>query len=239
VQAEANSADTALGSAISLIQSAQTLGSEGANTSPNTGTYQTIAQQIQNIQQQLVTIANTTVAGRSIFGGATDQSDPYQYDATNTTTSANKLTAQTPGGVIVNPSGTQVYQGLTAQQIFDDTDSLGNPTANNVFVALQSLNAALTAGSQTGIATALDGLRTAATYLNQQQAYYGASEQRITSEQNSAANEITQLKTQIGNIRDTDVTAAATQLSQEQVDQSAAYGAQAEVSTKTLFDYLG
>jgi flagellin-like hook-associated protein FlgL len=75
--------------------------------------------------------------------------------------------------------------------------------------------------------------------VNQQQAYYGAAEQRLTNETNTAANQVTALQAQIGGIRDTDVAQAATELTQETTDQSAALGAEAEIPQKTLFDYLG
>ena len=239
VQAEASAADTALGSAVSLLTNAQSLGAEASDSSQTAASRQTLALQIQNIQQQVVSLANTNVAGRYIFGGGTDQSAPYQYDATNATTGVDQLTTQPTGTVTVNPQGQPVYQGLTAQQIFDAQDALGNPTGNNVFAALQALSTALLANNQAQIATATTNLQTASSWLNQQQAYYGASEQNLTSEQNTAANQTTALETQIGNIRDTNVTQAATDLSREQVDLQAAYGAQSEISTKTLFDYIG
>ncbi|HYA18890.1 MAG TPA: flagellin [Bryobacteraceae bacterium] len=239
VQAEASAADTALGTGVTLLDNAQSLGAEGADSSQSASSRQTLALQIQNIQQQMVSLANTSVAGRYIFGGGTDQSAPYQYDASNATTGVDRLTTEPTGTVIVNTQGEPIYQGLTAQQIFDARDANGNPTANNVFAALQSLSAALEANNQAGITAALTNVQTASAWLNQEQAYYGAAEQRITSEQNTAANQITALETQIGNIRDTDVAQAATQLTQEQTDLQAAYGAQSEIPAKTLFDYLG
>jgi flagellar hook-associated protein 3 FlgL len=239
VQAEASAADTALGSGVSLLNNAQSLGAEAADSSQTAASRQTLALQIQNIQQQVVSLANTNVAGRYIFGGGTDQAAPYQYDATSAATGVDQLTAQPTGAVTVNPQGQAVYQGLTGQQIFDAQDVAGNPTANNVFAALQALSSALLANNQGQIATATTNLQTASSWLNQQQGYYGAAEQRIASEQNTAANQTTALQTQIGNIRDTNVTQAATDLSREQVDLQAAYGAQSEISTKTLFDYIG
>jgi len=83
------------------------------------------------------------------------------------------------------------------------------------------------------------GLSAASDWVNQQQAYYGTSEQRITTEQTGTANRITALQTQIGNIRDADVVQAATNLSQENVAQSAAYGAESEIAqARNLFSYL-
>jgi flagellar hook-associated protein 3 FlgL len=239
VQTEATTADSALGSGITLIQSAVSLATQGAGSTANAATDQTLATQVQSIQQQLVAIANTAVAGRAIFGGDQDQTPPYQYDATSAT-GVDNLTPDTSSRVIVNTQGETVYQPLTAQQIFDPVDTAGAPTANNTFAALQTLETALKANNQSGVADALTSLQTASTYVGQQQAYYGASEQRLANEQTVAANQVTALQARIGGIRDTNVAQAATDLTQESADQSAAVGAESEISQqKTLFDYLG
>jgi flagellar hook-associated protein 3 FlgL len=238
VQAEASTADQSIGTAITLLQNAQTLAAQGANTTTTAGERQTEAEQIQSIQQQLVSIASTTVAGRYIFGGDNDGSPPYQYDAASAT-GADQLTPQASTLAVVNPSGQTIYQPLSAQQIFDPRDGTGAPTPDNTFAALQSLATALNANDIPGITNALASLSGASTYLNAQQAHYGTAEQRISSEQNVAANQATQLQVQISGIRDTDVTQAATELTQLATDQSAAYGAQAAIPGKSLFDYLG
>ena len=103
----------------------------------------------------------------------------------------------------------------------------------------QSLVTALNANDTTGISNAITSLDAASTYVNQQQAYYGSAEQTLTSEQNNAASQVTALQVQIGNIRDTNVPQAATELTQLSTDQSAAYASQAAIPTKSLFDYLG
>jgi flagellar hook-associated protein 3 FlgL len=238
VQTEASAADSALGSAASLLDSARTLAVQGADSSATAASRQVLASQVQSLQQQLVSIANTSVGGHYIFGGATDQTPPYQYDAASVS-GVDQLTTQTAGGVAVNTQGAPVYQGLTSLQIFDARDAVGAPTANNIFTALQSLASNLQANNQAGIAADLTGLQSASGYLGQQQAYYGLSEQRLTNEQNNAANQVTALLTRIAGIRETNVTQAATDLSQESVAQAAAYGAESLVSKKTLFDYLG
>src|SRR5581483_3240773 len=97
------------------------------------------------------------VEGRYIFGGDQDQSAPYKYDAASATGTDN-LTAATSTRVIVNPQGQSVYQGLTAQQIFDPVDGAGAPTASNTFAALQSLVTALNANDLNGIGNALTSL---------------------------------------------------------------------------------
>ena len=238
VQSEAQAADTAIGSAISLVQQAVGLGEQGADTTSSASADQTLAGQIQGIQQQIVGLANSSVAGRYIFGGSADQSAPYQYDSASAT-GVDQLTTSTAGEQFVNPQGQTVYQPLTAQQIFGPVDNTGAPTAGNTFVALQNLQTALAGGNPAGIASAITDLQNSASWLNQQQSYYGNTEQTLTSEQNNAANQITSLTAQIGSIRDTNVALAASNLSQESTAQAAAYSAEAEISPKSLFDYLG
>ncbi len=241
VQTEANTADQSLQQSITLIQNAVTLGTQGASSTATANTDQTLATDVQGIQQQLVTIANTQVAGRYIFGGDQDQTAPYQYDAAAPNgTGVDSLSAQTNTRAVVNTEGQTVYQPLTAQQIFGPVDGNGNPTANNTFFALQSLVADLQAGNQANVTNDVNALQQASAYVGQQQAYYGEAEDRLTAEQTSAANVVTNLQTQISGIRDTNVAQAATDLSQETIDQQAAMGAEAEVAQqKTLFDFLG
>jgi flagellar hook-associated protein 3 FlgL len=236
VQAEASAADTAIGSAITLIQSAQSLAAQGASSTATASQRQNLATQVQSIQQQLVSLANTQVAGRYIFGGDQDQAAPYQYDA-SAAEGVDALTTASSTRQIVNPAGETVYQSLTAGTIFDPSSG-GAPTAANTFAALQSLQTALSTNDTTGVATALTSLATASTWLNQQQVHYGAAEQRLTSEQTAVASQITSIQTGIGGIRDANIAQDATDLTQESTDQQAAMAAQAEVPQKSLFDYL-
>jgi flagellar hook-associated protein 3 FlgL len=236
VQAEASAADTALSSAINLVQSAQSIASQGASSTATATQRQNLAAQIQGIQQQLVSIANTSVGGRFIFGGDDDQSAPYQYDASSPT-GVDALTGAASTRTIVNPNGEPVYQALTAGAIFDPASG-GVPSSGNAFAALGNLQTALANNDSTGIANALSSLGGASSWLNQQQVYYGTAEQRLSGEQSAVSNQITGLQSGIASIRDANVAQDATDLSQESVSQQAAIEAQSEIPQKNLFDYL-
>ena len=238
VTAETTSADTALSTAITLINRARQLAVQAANSTTTASERQAIAVEVKNIQQQIVGLSNTSVEGRYIFGGDQDQSPPYQFDAASAR-GVDKLTTQTASRVIQDTSGLTVFSAQTAAVIFDAQDSLGTPTAGNVFVALQSLVNSLNANDQAGTATALTQLQAGADWLNQQQAGYGAAARRLTDETNLSNNVLTSLRTRLSEIRDTDVVQAATELSLETTAQSAAFSAQASVPRKSLFDYLG
>jgi flagellar hook-associated protein 3 FlgL len=241
VQTQASAADTAIGSAITLVQSAESLASQGASTNVSATEQQNLANQVQSIQQQIVSLANTAVAGVYIFGGDESQSPPYQYDA-SAVEGVDDLTNAQSTLTIVNPAGETVYQPLTAGEIFDpQTGGVPSPQApapGNTFAALQSLVEALQTNNTAGVATALTSLQTSSTWLNERQAYYGTSEQRLSAEQNKVSSQITALQTAIGGLRDANVAQDATDLTQESTAQSAAMAAQAEIPQKSLFDYL-
>lgn len=236
VQAEASAADSAIGSAITLLQSAQSLAAQGASSGASAGDQQDLALQVQNIQQQMVSLADTQVAGRYIFGGDQDQSPPYQYDASSAT-GVDALTAAAATRAIVSPGGETVYQSLTAGTIFDPSGG-GLPAAGNTFAALQSLETALEANNTSGVVSAISSLDSAASWLNQQQAYYGASEQRLSGEQATVSSQITAIQTNLSSLRDANVAEDATDLTEESTDQQAAMAAQAGMPQKSLFDYL-
>jgi flagellar hook-associated protein 3 FlgL len=236
VQADASAADTAIGSAITLLQSAQSLGAQGANSTTTAARQQNLALQVQSIQQQIVALANTQVAGKYIFGGDQNQTAPYQYDASSAT-GVDAVTGSASTRQIVNPAGQTVYQSLAAGTIFDPS-SAGAPAAANTFAALQNLQTALAANNTAGVATALTSLGSASQWLNQQQVYYGTAEQRLTGEQNTVSAQLISIQSGISGIRDANVAQDATSLAQESTDQQAAIAAQAAIPRKSLFDYL-
>src|ERR1039458_8111289 len=77
-QADANSADSALGSAIQLMDRAQTLASQGTDASLSASNRTALAGQVQSLQQQMVALSNTGGQRRYIFSGDQDQTAAYQ-----------------------------------------------------------------------------------------------------------------------------------------------------------------
>ena len=76
VTTEVNTGETALQSAVSLVENAQSLGTQGASDLASSDTQQNVANQLGSILQQLVAAANTSVEGRYIFSGDSDQQVP-------------------------------------------------------------------------------------------------------------------------------------------------------------------
>jgi flagellar hook-associated protein 3 FlgL len=233
VSTEVNTGEQSMESAVSMYDQVQSLSAEGTTSTQTASGRAAIAQQLQSIEQQMVGLANSSVNGRYIFAGDTDQTQPYTFDATQPDpVSAYQGSASTR--TIQSSDGTTFPVALTAQQIFDSSD----PTTN-VFTSINNMVTALNANDTTTIATANSALSNVGTYLNTQLAFYGTAQDAVTSATNAASTLTTQLQTQIGGIQDADETQSILDLTQAQTEQQAALQSFQQVPRTSLFDYLG
>lgn len=246
-QADANAADSALGSATKLLDRAMVLATQGANFTTDATGRQSIALEIQSLQEQMTAIANTAVQGRYIFGGDQDTTPPYAVDLT-ATSGVTQLTSSAATRQVENSAGGSFAVSKTAQEIFDhqdpDPDPTANPqvttpSANNVFAALNNLRLALLANDTTKITAANTSLQLASDHLNAAEAFYGTVENRITDATNYSANYDVQLKTELSQEQDADITTAALTVTQANTQLQAAFQMQAKMPRTTLFDFMG
>jgi flagellar hook-associated protein 3 FlgL len=232
VTTEVNTAESTLESSVSLVERAETLGAEGANSTSTAATNQNLADELGTVLQQLVSNANTTVEGRYIFSGDSDQTAPYSIDLTQTNpVSAYQGTAATRE--IQGADGSQFAVSLTAQDIFDSPNA-----QQNVFTSINNLRVALLNNDSSGINSALADVQTSDAFINQQLAFYGTVQDRLTSATNYAQNYDTQLQTQISGIQDANEAQAITQMTEAQTQEQAALESRAQIPKQTLFDYL-
>jgi len=238
VTAEVNTADTALQSAVQQMTNAITLATEGASSTTSAQNRTLFAQQVSNIQQALVGIAQTQVNGRFIFSGDQANQAPYQLDASQPE-GVQQLVNSSSTRVIQSVDGTSFAVALTAQQIFDPRNPDSTPASGNVFAAIQNLITALNNNDTAGIGTALGSLQTASSYLNNQLQFYGEVENRVTAATSLATKFQTQQQTELSNLQDTDIATTATELSRLQVQQQASMSVEANLQQmKNLFNYL-
>jgi flagellar hook-associated protein 3 FlgL len=232
VTTEVNTGESSLESAVQLFDQVQTLAATSATGTATAATRSQNALQLQSIEQQMVGLANTNIEGRYIFAGDTDQTEPYTYDPTQADpVSAYQGSATTRE--IQSANGTTFPVALTAQQIFDSTD----PTTN-VFTAINSLVTAMNNNDQATITTLGNGLPAVATYLNQQLAFYGTTQDNVSAATDFATNQQTQLQTQISNLQDANETAVIEDMTQAQTQLQAALTSKADIPKTTLFDFL-
>ncbi len=232
VATEVNTAQSALQSAVTLVEQAETYGTQGASDTSTAATRTDLANGLGAILQQLVSTANTTVQGRYIFAGDTDQTTPYSIDLTQTPP-ISAYQGSASSREVQGADGTAFPVALTAQQIFDNSNA-----QDNVFTSITALMQGLQTNNDTAISSALGDVQTADTYLNEQLAYYGTVQDRVASAQTFGQNYTVQLQTQLSGVQDANEAADITNLTQAQTQLQAALQSEAQLPKTTLFDFL-
>jgi flagellar hook-associated protein 3 FlgL len=232
VSTEVNTAQSALQSAVTLVEQAETYGTQGASDTSTATTRTELANQLGAILQQLVSTANTTVEGRYIFAGDADQTTPYSIDLTQVPpVSAYQGSASTRD--IQAADGTAFPVALTAQQIFDSSNG-----QTNVFTSITNLMQGLQSNNDSAVSSSLADVQSADTYLNEQLAFYGTVQDRVTSAQSFGQNYTLQLQTQLSGVQDANEAADITNMTQAQTQLQAALQSEAQLPKTTLFDFL-
>lgn len=235
---DADAADSALNAATKLLDRARTLGAQGANFTLDSSGRQSLAGEVQGLLEQMVSISRTAVQGRYIFSGDDENTPPYQLDLT----SATGVTRMTTAGAtrrLEDPAGGSFAVSKTAGNIFDARNPDDSTANGNVFAALNNLRVALLNNDTPGITAAIGNIQDAGTQLGISQGFYGSVLGRIQDATNYGQSYDVQLKTELSQKVDADVTAAAMTLTQTSTQLQAAFQMQARMPHTSLFDFMG
>lgn len=231
-QTEANTAETALQEAVKLFDRVRTLGSTGASGTQTAETRRGIAEEIGSLMERMAGLANTEVDGRHIFAGDGDQTAPFQMDlAQNPPWSVYQgLPASREA---MHPTGVTFRVSLDADTIFNSADP-----DRNVFQSMENLRQALLANDDQAIETALAPLAQVSAALNSSLSFYGNVQSHLNEAAETGAKMQLQLREQVSNLEDADVTEAIVELQQVRFTQQAALQVKSQIPKSSLFDYL-
>lgn len=227
VNGQLSAADSALASVTTALQRAISLGVQGATGTLTDADRAAIAQELQGIQSQIVSLANTSYQGNYLFAGTATGAPPYAASASDpsgVTYSGNSGVNQVSIG-----SGYQLEINQPGSQLF-------SASSNNVFLALNNLILAIQ--SNTNIGTAVGAMSSASSYLSAQRVFYGNAMNQAQSQTtylNTAKQQIAQQENSLVGV---DLATAATNLSSAQTDAQATLAAISKFSQMSLFDYL-
>jgi flagellar hook-associated protein 3 FlgL len=231
VKTEVDSAEQALSNANSTLDNISTIAAQGANFDQTAATRAGLANDVQNLLQQLIGQANTSVGNRFVFAGDADGSAPYSLDLT-TSTGTTPYAGSQATRQVEDPRGGTFPISQTAQQIFDAPGA-------SVFQAVNALRVALLANDQAGVTASIASLKTAQNHLNDSLSFYGSVQNEV-ADASAASNTIgLQLKSNLSAVRDADLVAATSDLSQAQLNLQAAFTARGKFPPQSLFNFLG
>jgi len=222
-------ADSSLGSVVTSLTQAISLGTEGANGTNNASNLQAIATQVQGILQSVVLQANASYQGTYLFSGTETSSAPYTASSSsssgyayNGNNDVNSVAVGDDLNVQVNVPGSQIFSNSSA-------DVLGS---------LSTLVTALQSGDATAIGNATTAVSAALSNVSQQRVFYGNAESQLNSQETYLQQETVNLTSQQSSLVDVNEAQAATDLSQAETANNAAEAAAAKVLPDTLLNYL-
>ncbi len=226
---QAQLGDSVLSSVVSLLNRAVTLGTEGANGTSSSTDRASISTQVQGLLSNVVSLANTSFQGISIFGGTVSNAAAFTADPTSSTgytyngnNSVNKI---------------QVGDSLTVQANIPGSTLFTNSNAS-VLGALSDLSTALTSGTSAEIGTATAAVTTALNYVTQQHVVYGNTVNQLTAQETYLSQEKVTLTSRATSLVGIDTATAAENLSQAETQNSAVFAAAAKVLQNSLLNYL-
>jgi flagellar hook-associated protein 3 FlgL len=232
LNSEVGMASSDLENAATIMDNISSIGAEGATGTTDAQTRQMLAGQVQDLETQIVGIANSTNEGRYLFGGDDDSTAPYSIDFANTPPFTANTTAQATR-MGIDAMGNTFSIAMTATDIFNNAD----PT-QNILQSIENLRQGLLNNDSPAIATAVTQLSTADQHLSSVQAYYGNAQSTITSALNTASTMQLNLQTQQSQLTDADQAQVITTEQTAQTQQQAMLEMRAQMPRGSLFDML-
>ncbi|HEY1799391.1 MAG TPA: flagellar hook-associated protein FlgL [Terriglobales bacterium] len=227
INGQFQTADSTLSSIETQMQRAITLGTQAANQGTLSDSDRlAIANELQGIQNQLVSLANTSYQGVFLFSG-TVQTQPFVVDASVPSgvryagnTGVNKVTVGAGYQIQVNQPGSQLFSA----------------SGSDIFQSMTDLIQSIQTNSNIGNSVA--EVNKAFTYLSTQRVFFGNAMNQVTSQQNFLSSETVELSTQENTIAGADISVVASNLVQTENAQQAALQAIGRMPVTSLFDFL-
>ena len=188
-----------------------------------------IATQVQSVLSQVVSQANTTLNGASLFSGTSAAVPAFVADGA----SPPGYSYQGNSGVNSSAVGDnlQVNVNVPGDQVFT------NPNGN-VLGSLTQLITALGSGTTTDIGNAVAEVRSALANVSQQRVLYAGVVNQINAQESYLSQESISLTSQQQSLTGVDMSVAVSNLTQAQIAHSTILAAAAKVLPTSLLDYL-
>ena len=223
--------DSTLGEVVSQLTSAVSLAISGGNGTANSANIASIEQQLTGIRDQVLSLANSSYLGQSLFAGSQGSVKPFALD-TSTSPATTSYVGDTNVNYVETPSGQKIQTNLLGSDVFGSGSS-------GVFGALNQLIADFSGGTASASAVADTGTLSAALKnVSAQRSLLDGSLNRLQATSTYTQTEESQLKVQQGSLVSADPASVATQLSAAETQNQALMSVMTALSKTDLFSYL-
>lgn len=227
ISGEMQNADSALNSVVTALQRAISLGVEGANGSVNSSDRAALANEVEGIFSQMVSLANLSYQGNFVFAGTATQTTPYVLDSS--APSGVRYDGNTGVNSVSVGEHLTVKTNLPGSQLFSSA-------AADAFQALRDLITNLKNGAD--IDTSVNEVSAAYEHINAQRVFYGNTMNQLNAQQTGLNNELAQLAQQQNTLGGADLSRVLSDLVNAQTSHEATLEALARTQQDNLFDYI-
>ena len=217
-------ADSSIREMLDTTRRVRDLTVQGLNTGAvSDASQQALATEVTSLRDGLLSLANTTVQGRPLFGGVTPGSKAYNADGTWAGLAGPPITRRLS-------ESEKVRVDLTGPEAF-------GPAGNNLFDIVERISTNLTT-DPVALATDLADLDTAIKRMSTSVADIGARASRVDRAEQLNFDRSMTLTAQLGETENIDLPNTIMKLQMQQVGYEAALAATAKAISPTLLDYL-
>jgi flagellar hook-associated protein 3 FlgL len=225
--------DSAMSATSDILIRVRDLTVQGANGAMSATAKEAIAVELEGLKAELLTQANTTYVGRSVFAGNSDAPAAFVADASG----AYSYTGVSGTGVANSPVERRISADTTVRVDGDGAAIFGYGTAS-VFKLLDDVVASLRGDSATPVSDHLGNIDTRMSTMTSEWATIGARQVQVERAQETLLSKIGALETQRVGLEDVDLTQIVLELQLQQVSYQSALAVTAKVLQPTLMDFL-
>jgi flagellar hook-associated protein 3 FlgL len=200
VRTDARLSESTLAEASGLMVRAQELAMQGANGSLNAKDRETLAKEVEALQSQFISTANTRGSRGFLFSG----------NLTDTAAFSPSGTYQGDGA----DHDVEISPGVTASVTVSGAEAFGTAGGVDAFAALEALRSALLSGDGAAVSDTLGNLESAREQIVRAQAKSGLILNRLDAADEALAVTALELERRRGELGDVDPFSALSELSQ-------------------------
>ena len=179
---------------------------------------------VQNMLEEIVSLANTDVGGRFIFAGSNTDTVPFAQDGTYSGDN--------------NPFTIKVSQA-TSVAVGKDGEAVFKAPGMDIFQTLTDLKTALENDDVGGIQNAIEELDTFHDHMNTQISDVGSKVLRVEVKERIYEDIAISNRERLSKIEDADLAAAITELKAKELAYQAALSSSSRIMQLSLANYLG
>ena len=226
--------DSAMSATSDIMNRVRYLTVQGANGAVNATAKEAIAVELEGLKAELLTQANTTYVGRSVFAGNSDAKAAF------TSNLSGNLTYNGVNGTVERriSADTTVRVDADGAAVFGD-DSV-DPESTSVFTLLDNVVKSLrnTSGAEPSISSHLGNIDARMAKMTSEWATIGARQVQVERAQETLLSKAGALETQRVGLEDIDLTQIVLELQLQQISYQSALAVTAKVLQPTLMDFL-